>query len=301
MNCHGELSARCESGGFYRASAVRGVIDEAARMLQRAGIDSARLDAELLMAAAADAPRARLIAGLVAPAEPAMRRYARWVARRAAREPLAYILGHREFYSLDFEVTPAVLIPRPETETLVRVALECLGERPDARVLDIGTGSGAIAVAIASHARSATVVATDISQAALEVARRNATRHGVLARLEFIRADLWPPEQPLFDLIVSNPPYVAAGAIDLLAPEIARFEPRIALAAGPDGLSFYRRIAHDAREYLQSGGCLLLEVGDGQAGAVASLCTLAGASGVTTINDLAATQRVVIVRFDSVR
>jgi release factor glutamine methyltransferase len=217
------------------------------------------------------------------------------------REPLAYLIGRREFFSLDFEVTPAVLIPRPETETLVGAALEFIAAHPDSRVLDLGTGSGAIAVSIAASAPRARIVATDLSAAALAVARRNAERHGAGARVEFRRADLFEPLDsgaPLgrFDLIVSNPPYIEDAALASLAPEVARFEPRCALVGGPDGLDFYRRIARAAREHLEPGGATMLEVGAGQAGRVAALLADAGMAPAAVINDLAAVARVVVAR-----
>ena len=172
------------------------MLDEACLILAEAGIDTARLDAEVLLAHACGASRANLLAGLAVDAD-AAEKFRRMISRRRAREPIAYIIGCREFFSLDFEVTPAVLIPRPETETLVEAALKFLATRPESHVLDLGTGSGAIAIAIATKAQKAQMKGTDISQAALEVARRNALRHRCDTRIDFIAAELFPETRTL--------------------------------------------------------------------------------------------------------
>ena len=225
-----------------------------------------------------------------------IRKFRRTVARRAEREPLAYIIGHKEFFSLDFEVTPAVLIPRPETETLVEEALKFLTPRKPPRVLDIGTGSGAIAVAIAMNALDAHLVATDISESALEVARHNAMRHRCEDRIDFIDTDLFPPGDTRFDLIVSNPPYIADADLDALQPEIRLHEPRLALAAGADGLDFYRRIVAECRSRLNPDGALMVEIGAGQLNAVQALFRRAGFSNIDAVRDLARIDRVVAAR-----
>jgi release factor glutamine methyltransferase len=278
------------------ANAARDSIESAVRRLSHAGVESARLDAELLMAHASGATRAEVLAGRDAPSPQAAARFEQCVARRAAREPFAYIVGHREFYALDLIVDRNVLIPRPETETLVEAALAFIEDAPDARVLDLGTGSGCLAVAIAANAPRARIVATDVSAAALEVARANATRLNLITRVDFVCGDLFEAvNRARFDLVVSNPPYVEDGAA--LAPEISDFEPPLALYAGPDGLAFYRRIGASIHDHLEPGGMLMVEVGAGQAEAVAALCREAGAINVELKRDLAGAARVVQARF----
>jgi len=264
--------------------------------LRKAGVASPRLDAELLLAAAAGMTRAELLAG--GNPDPQATRFARLIERRAAREPIAYILRRKEFYSIDLEVGPAVLIPRPETETLVEVALEVLRESGGTLVIDVGTGSGAIGLAIAAKEPRAQVVATDLSADALAVARRNAERLGMAGRVETRHADFFSVldgGSPLrrFDLIVSNPPYIADSEISGLQPEVSRYEPRVALAGGPDGMDFYRVMAREAPAHLAVRGHLVVETGAGQAAAVAAIFRAAGFAAVSTRNDLAGIPRVV--------
>jgi release factor glutamine methyltransferase len=277
------------------------IVARATERLRAAGVESPRLDAELLLAWAARVERPRLISREFDLSPDAFARFDSAIARRVRREPVAYIVGMREFHSLEFEVSPAVLIPRPETETLVDAAVKHLADAPDARVLDLGTGSGAIAVSIAHECPRVQVVATDISSDALEVARRNASRNGVGPRIEFRRADLFEPLDggvPLgrFDLIVSNPPYVEDAATAALEPEVRDYEPRVALARGADGLDCHRRIAAGVREHLAPGGALMVEVGAGQAPAVRGFFADAGMCGLDVINDLSGVARVVAAR-----
>ena len=281
-----------------RETRVRPLIEAAEQMLRHAGVESPRLDAELLLAAAAGVARIELLSRVVAVDETARARFAQLVARRAAREPLAYILGRKEFYSLELEVGPGVLIPRPETEILVEVSLEELGRRRDPRVLDVGTGSGAIALAIAAGLPSARVVATDVSAGALAVARRNLERLGMAERIEIRLADCFAVMDGgkplgLFDLIVCNPPYVRDGEIEGLQAEVSRYEPRITLAGGSDGLDFYRLLARGARQHLAAGGKIAVEVGAGQAADVAAIFRASGLSEITMRNDLSGISRVV--------
>lgn len=276
-------------------------IDRAARRLAASGVESAWLDAELLMAAAAGVTRAEILSGGAVLSSETLARFDAMLARRTKREPLAYIVGHKEFYSLDFEVSPAVLIPRPETELAVTAALEAIELVRDPRVLDIGTGSGAIAIAIAANAPAARVTATDISPRALALAARNAVRHRVADRVSFRRADRFEvldAEPPLghFDLIVSNPPYIDDGALAGLEPEVRGYEPHVALAAGSDSLNFFRAIASGARVHLGGGGELIVEVGAGQAAAVAQIFDRAGLRVVSVLDDLAGLPRVVRAR-----
>jgi release factor glutamine methyltransferase len=276
-------------------------IDAAARRLAAVGVESAWLDAELLMAAAAGVTRAEILAGGLSLSSETLARFDAMLSRREKREPLAYILGHKEFYSLDFEVSPAVLIPRPETELAVAAALEAIKSTRDPRILDIGTGSGAIAIAIAANAHDALVTATDISADALAIAVRNASRHRVADRVTFRHADCFEvldgePRLERFDLIVSNPPYIDDGSIAALEPEVRGFEPRVALGAGADGLNFFRRIAAGTRAHLQDAGEAIVEVGSGQAAAVSDIFERAGLRVASVLNDLAGHPRVVRAR-----
>lgn len=280
------------------ARASTEVLHAAAARLASAGIESARLDAEVMMAEAAGLSRAALIAGIVNPGAAALARFEAMVSRRLAHEPLAYIVGRREFFSLDFDLSPAVLIPRPETETVVECALDFLSARPAATVLDLGTGSGAIAVALAVNAPDVRIVATDISQVSLEIAQGNARRHGCAERITFLRGDWygaldhrWSGAQ--FDLIVSNPPYVSPDELGMLAPEVRKFEPRGALLSGGDSLTSYRRIAQSLGRWLERKGEVIVEVGSGQAPAVIEILRGAGCARSAVVRDLAGVERVV--------
>ncbi len=278
-----------------------GILNDAARRLARAGIGTARLDCELMMAHAAGVSRVAILSGPGDLPAAALERFDAMLVHRLKREPLAYILGAREFYSLTIEVSPAVLIPRPETEVLVAAALDFITQRPNARVLDIGTGSGAISIAIAANAPGVSVVAADISQAALAVARRNFARHHLEGRIAPRWADIFTPCDGggaigEFDLIVSNPPYVEAAALDSLEPELRDYEPVAALVAGADALECYRKIAAEAGGHLRRGGAAIVEVGAGQAAAVCAIFRDAGLRVAGVINDLAGIERVVTAR-----
>ncbi len=278
-------------------------IDKAARRLAVSGIESARLDAELLMAAAAGVTREAVITGSIELSHETLRRFDTMIARREKREPVAYLLGRKEFYSLDFEVNPAVLIPRPESEIVVAAALGFIAGAPDARVLDIGTGSGAIAIAIAVNAPRVRVTAVDISADAIAVASRNAQHHRVEDRVTFRRADCFEildggPALGSFEVIVSNPPYLDDAEIAALEPDVRGYEPRVALRAGAGGLDILRRIAAGVpqHQHLASAGELIVEVGAEQAAAVAKLVEEAGLRVVSVINDFAGHSRVVRAR-----
>src|SRR5262249_52662780 len=266
--------------------------------LAAAGIESAALDAQLLLAEAAGVDRPALLSGTVDLSAPTLARFEASLARRRAREPLAYILGRREFYSLEFEVNRAVLIPRPHTEAVVDVGLTFIAAHSRARVLDIGTGTGAIAIAIAVNAPHAGIVATDLSSRALEVARRNAVRNRVAERIGFVAADIFVqpdsgPDLGKFDLVISNPPYIVDAQVASLEAEIRDFEPPMALRGGRDGLDFFRRIAAGIRSHLRPDGLLVLEVGAGQDTAVAEILGAAGMHPAGVINDLDGIARVV--------
>lgn len=284
---------------------VADAVTEAVRRLREAGGSrSPRLDAELLLARALGATRAELFRepGRELSADEAAE-FGVLVDRRLAREPVAYILGHRAFRTIDVEVTPDVLIPRPETETLVDVALEELKALPlagpdpedEPLAIDVGTGSGCIALALAAEDPFVRVVATDVDPLALAVARGNAARLGLAPRVEFVLSDLFHDvgERP-FDLVVSNPPYIPADEYVALEPNVRDHEPRLALYGGVDGLDVYRRLVPGAVLLLRPGGMLAVEVGAGQATAVAGIMTAAGAFGTpATRDDLAGVPRVV--------
>lgn len=224
------------------------------------------------------------------------------IERRISGEPLQYILGHQEFWSIDFKVDPRVLIPRPETELLVEQALLILSGNPSGRsphALEIGTGSGAVAISLAKEVRNLFLVATDISRDALLLAKENAASAGVLHQVKFVNGDLFEPFRPFgerepFDLILSNPPYITFSEIDGLPKEVKDYEPVIALNGGEDGLDFYRRIVSQAPFYLRRGGWLLLEVGQGQGEMVLKMMEQEGYFLMSEmIQDLSSTERVV--------
>ncbi len=238
---------------------------------QKEGLPTPRLDAEVLLAVALGVDRVRLYTHFDQPLRAEeLSRFKEMVQRRLKREPVAYILGQKEFWSLSFKVSRDVLIPRPETETLVAEAVSLLAamniEAGSTRILEIGTGSGAISVALAKEIPSAEITATDVSEKALDLAAENAGRHGVRERIRFIQGDLFFPlrgEKP-FHLILTNPPYISQKQLSDLVPEVRDFEPRLALDGGEDGLDFYRRALPQAGDFLLAGGWFLGEIGAGQ-------------------------------------
>ena len=280
-------------------------VAEAARHLAGAGIDArdAAFDAEVLARWALGWDRATYLARWREPAPPGFEdRFGPLVARRRGREPVARITGRREFWGLDFEITPAVLVPRPESELLVETALARLGDRA-ARwaVADVGTGSGCLAVALARELPRARVTATDIGPEALAAARRNAARHGAEDRVAFHRADLLDGLPGPYDLIVSNPPYVPDAVIDTLTPEVSRHEPAAALRGGPDGLTTVRRLVAAAADRLRPGGWLVLEIGAGQSGDAAVIARRAGMRVIDVRPDLQGIPRAVVMQPDPER
>ena len=266
------------------------------RTLER-GSDSARLDAELLLGALLGASRAGLIARSEEPVAPGHERaFAGLIARRLQGAPVAYLTGVREFWSLPLKVSPAVLVPRPETELLVELALERLPPEQPSTVLDLGTGSGAIALALACERRAARIVAVDVSAVALRVARQNSRALRVV-NVEWRRGSWFDPvPAERFDLIVANPPYVAAAD-----PALAQLtaEPFIALSSGPSGLEALAAIARDAPRHLHPGGALLLEHGADQALEVRRMLESRGFAGVRTHHDLSGKPRVTLGSFHS--
>ncbi len=260
------------------------------------GIESSRLDAELLVAQALGLDRVRLYMDLDRPLTPdELARIRELVTRRRKREPIAYILGRREFFGRAFEVSPAVLVPRPDTETLIERALELLPEDSRGPVLDLCTGSGCIAITLAAERSALEVDATDLSADALEIAARNATALGVAGRVRVHRGDLFDalPQPREYALIACNPPYIPTGDRASLSPDVAEHEPAIALFAGPDGLDVLRRLCAEVAGWLAPGGSILIEVGAGQAPAVADLLERAGLVDARPHRDLAGHERVV--------
>ena len=252
--------------------------------LEEKEVAEPRLSAELLLAHVLDCPRIKLYTNSeMTPSPDQLTTFRDLVRRSATHEPIAYLTGRKEFFSLAFEVTPDVLIPRPETETLVeRVLAHCTErDRPDATLLDLGTGSGCVAIAILVNCSGMQVVASDISEAALAVARRNAESHGVLDRMRFVAApglDLPPEVVPAggFDVIVSNPPYIGEAEMATLPANVRDHEPRIALTEGADGLSVYRILAETGAAVLKPDGAVFVEIGAGMAQAVGEVFAAGG-------------------------
>ena len=273
------------------------ILEETSRFFASRGLENARLQAELLLAAVLDIKRLDLYLQFERPLHTdEVDAYRDYVRQRAQRVPVQYILGAAAFRQLDLTVTPDVLIPRPETEVLVDVALELLPA--GGRALDLCCGSGAIALSLKRELPEVVVVATDISQAALTVARANGESCDL--EIEWLSGDLFVAVEGDFDLVVSNPPYVKSGDLYRLEPEVRDHEPRLALDGGMDGLDSYRRIAHQASDHIRPGGHLLLEVGDGQSVEVEQLLVEAGCfAEVQTRPDLNEVPRVVVARTSS--
>ena len=250
------------------------ILENTSRFFASKGLENARLQAELLLAAVLGVKRLDLYLQFERPLHRSeVDRYREYVRQRLRRVPVQYITGVAAFRHLELAVTPAVLIPRPETEVLVEVALELLPE--GGRVLDLCCGSGAVALSLAHEAAAAQVAAADVSAAALAAAKANGLRCGLAERVEWHCGDLFAPLGSIapFDLIAANPPYVRRRDLAQLAPEVRDYEPQLALDGGEDGLAYHRRIAQEAADFMRPGGYLLLEVGDGQSAAVADLLT----------------------------
>lgn len=275
---------------------IKDVLEWTAGYFRKKGITTARLDAEVLLAHCLGVDRLHLYLNLDRPLKQEERiRYRELIRRRAMREPVALIRGVKEFWSLRLRAAPGVLIPRPDTEALVEAVLEELRDRPVPNILEIGTGSGAIAVAIALENRSARIVATDIDRLALEAARFNAENLGVSGCIDFVASDLFTAlrEGSKFDVICCNPPYIPSDVIPTLEPEI-NFEPRRALDGGPDGLNVIRQLVSQARNYLAERGVLIIEIGSEQEAWVREMFeTLGGLHDVHTFPDLSGKPRVV--------
>lgn len=264
------------------------------------GAEAPRLDAEVLLAHVRGCPRIALYTAFDTPVADAERgRFRELVKRRGEGEPVAYLVGSREFFSLPFTVTKDVLIPRPETEGLVVRTIDLLKDAAAPRIIDVGTGSGAIAVTLAKQLPRAMIVATDISPAALAVAKANAERHGVADRIEFVECDLLadPRTAGPWDVIVSNPPYVREDEYPALPRDVREHEPKSALVAGPTGAEIVARLAAEAAERLAPGGWLLVEIGPSTvAAAEAAIAAQPGLTAGPTLKDMAGLPRVVQAR-----
>ena len=269
--------------------------NEAKRRLQAAGVDSPVIDARLLVEAAAGATRADILAeprrAVSADQMAALEAY---LVRRESREPVSHILGAKGFWKILLRVTPAVLTPRPDTETILDVVLPLFAEHEAFNVLDLGVGSGAVLLAILAERPAARGLGVDTSEEAIAVARENAANLGLAGRAALMRGD-WTAGlyDGQFDLVVSNPPYIPTGEIATLAPEVRDHEPRLALDGGPDGLDAYRELAPQILRVLAPGGRFAVEIGPDQAGAVETLFHDAGAEALSVTKDLADRERVV--------
>ena len=273
-------------------------INDAKRFLtaqfRAAGIESADIDARLLLMHGTGLTRAELIASAGDALSPDTAELIQGLAaRRINGEPVDNILGYREFYGRRFKVTQDVLSPRPETEMLVEAALDIYKTKPNANVLDLGTGSGAIIISVLAEALNGLGTAIDMSEAALDIARQNAKTHKLTNRIEFMRGEWFAPVKDSYDIIISNPPYITQEAMAALAPEVKNFDPHIALSGGEDGLSAHREIISKAKGFLKPGGTLIFETGFDQAETVTALLTAAGFSAVRTHKDLAGHDRMI--------
>jgi release factor glutamine methyltransferase len=294
------MELQLTAGASEEAPTLRSAMLRGVGFLRDAGIDSAQIDAEVLLQHVLGIEKAQLYSALDEPLSAGHRlQFQEMLDRRMRREPVAYITGRKEFWSLEFVVTPKALIPRPETELLVEVALHRLKNTASRtpNVLDLGTGSGIIGVCLAKERLEANILAVDIASSALEVARINSRRHGVSERIDLIHGDLFAAlaaEKRLFDLIVSNPPYIRTGELSLLAPEISQWEPMTALDGGRDGIEYYRRIIGEAHEHLAPESSIVLEIGADMAPVVTELFARSGGYGPASVyQDYAGKDRVI--------
>jgi release factor glutamine methyltransferase len=285
----------------FPSATIAETLNRASEYLRQASVPNDLLDAQTLLAEALSRDRTYLIINfnkLLTNDE--LIKYQALIERRASGEPLQYIIGHQEFFGLEFEVTPDVLIPRPETEIIVeetiRIAQQVAFKRP--LIVDTGTGSGCLAVTLAREIDGLRAIATDISTAALSVAKRNAARHGMIARIDFIAADLFDPftEIPFADIIISNPPYVSRQEVATLQREVRDWEPKVALTDFDDGLTFYRRLLRDAPVRLKPGGYLICEMGYTQSEAIAAMIDPAVWSAPRILKDLQEIPRTIVLQ-----
>ncbi|WP_246148387.1 peptide chain release factor N(5)-glutamine methyltransferase [Skermanella pratensis] len=287
--------------GLSGTPMLREVMRHAEGLLREAGIDTPDLDARLLTGAALGMTREHMLIHATARLnQPQVGRVLGFVARRVAREPVSRILGRREFWSLDFTLSPATLDPRPDSETLVEAALAGVADRQaPLSVLDLGTGTGCLLLAVLSELPKATGLGIDRSGEAVETAAANARRLGLGQRARFAAGNWASGIEDRFDLVISNPPYIPDGDIEALAPEVTRFDPPAALAGGPDGLDAYRIIAAQLPGVLKPGGRVIFEVGFGQSADVSALLEAAGFGRIGFRNDLGGVERVVFGHLDA--
>jgi release factor glutamine methyltransferase len=279
---------------------IRSVLYDATQDLEQLGFATPRLDAEVLLSRCMKTDRLRLYAHPEETLkEEELQRFRNWVERRRGGEPVAYIIGQKEFWSLPFKVNNHVLIPRPETEMLVEAIIRTYsrGDFIQFSILEIGTGSGAVSVALASELNNVRIVATDISGEALSVAVDNARENGVQRQISFRWGSLFEPVSEKFDIIVSNPPYISEEAFEHLPPGVREFEPRVALLAGTDGTAFHREIITQGAPYLKEGGRLFIEMGEGQKNRVIEILKESNLyDDIIFIRDYAGTERAFSAR-----
>jgi len=275
---------------------VKEILNKTVNYFEQHGIDRARLDAEVLLAYVLDRERVDLYVEFNRPlTTEEVDKYRELVIKRRKGIPVAYLVGHKEFMSLEFKVTPEVLIPRPETEHVVEIGLKLIEawEQPEITVVDVGTGSGAIIVSLVKLAEAELKgIGVDISESALEVAQENAAYHGVESEIDFKAGDLLAPVKREADLIVSNPPYVPSKKLESIQEEVKQ-QPKLALDGGQDGLNYYRQLITQSRDVLKPGGQIILEIGIKQAEAVTQLLQQVGFSKIEVTTDYAGIERVV--------
>ena len=279
------------------AATLGEAVARAAADLAASGIDEARREARLLVALAAEIEPTVVLGYPERPLDPlAQARLGELLRRRSAREPVSRLVGRREFWSLDFEVGPATLDPRPDSETLVEAALARIADRAALlRILDLGTGSGCLLLALLSECPNATGYGFDLAAAAVQVARRNAAANGLASRAFFAVGDWSAAVRGGYDVVLANPPYVPSGVIDALAPEVALHEPRLALDGGADGLRAYRELAPELGRLLLRTGFAVIELGAGQAAATAAIFRAAGLEVLGSHCDLSGIERCLVV------
>ncbi len=281
-----------------KALSIENILNLSTSYLQKRHIENPRLTSEILLSHVLNQQRIYLYLNYKKLlSKDSIKKFWKLIKRRAKGEPVAYIVGKKEFWSLEFEVNPSVLIPRPETELLVERGIECVKDIKRPWILDIGTGSGAIAIALAKELHDAVIWATDISKEAIEVAKRNAEKHKVLNKIKFLKGDLWEPlekQNVKFHLIVTNPPYVSSEDYYNLPSEVKDWEPKIALWGGKKGLSLIKRIITGVAQFLFSGGFLLIEISPPQAECVKQLITQTGSfKALKAIKDYSGNLRVI--------
>jgi release factor glutamine methyltransferase len=280
---------------------IRNQIERASEYLREASVPNDLLDAQTLLAEALGCDRTYLIINYnKVLTENELARYQALIERRASGEPLQYITGHQEFFGLEFEVTPDVLIPRPETEIIIEETIRIVEREKFVRplIVDAGTGSGCLAVTLAREIDRLRAIATDISTAALLVAKRNAARHGMIGRIDFIAADMFNAftEIPFADIIISNPPYVSHQELATLQREVRDWEPKVALTDFDDGLSFYRRLLSEAPARLKAGGYLICEMGYTQSDVITAMIDPAIWAEPDILKDLQGIPRTIVIR-----